>query len=265
MPGLRAPHPPEQRDQALHPLRGRGRGRCQSRPVPCAPVHEGLIADRIHTQLNSILNSHRTYLTGRGDHHAGRPLLPSLSNPSTRSQVSGMVHDQSATGSTLFIEPMAIVKLNNESPRTGDPGAEGDRGCPGFSQQPGRALILRSCRWTMAAVSHSWTFIFAKASTGPPATRCTAPVFQRYRGYIHIKDGRHPHCWIPQTAVPINVWLGKDFDLLIVTGPNTGGKTVSLKTVGLFHPHGPGRDCTSRPGKDPSWQCIRRGVCRYRR
>ena len=74
-------------------------------------------------------------------------------------------------------------------------------------------------------------FIFAKSALARHY-RCSAPVFND-RGYIHIKDGRHP-LLDPKTVVPISVWLGKDFDLLIVTGPNTGGKTVSLKTVGLF-------------------------------
>ena len=74
-------------------------------------------------------------------------------------------------------------------------------------------------------------FIFAKAALSHQY-RCSAPVFND-KGYINIKDGRHP-LLDQKKAVPINVWLGKDFDLLIVTGPNTGGKTVSLKTVGLF-------------------------------
>lgn len=74
-------------------------------------------------------------------------------------------------------------------------------------------------------------FIFAKAGLARHY-KCSAPVFND-KGYIHIKDGRHP-LLNPQAVVPINVWLGREFDLLIVTGPNTGGKTVSLKTVGLF-------------------------------
>ena len=78
-------------------------------------------------------------------------------------------------------------------------------------------------------------FIFAKAALSR-IYNCSMPKFNR-KGYIHIKDGRHP-LLDPKKVVPINIWMGRDFDLLIVTGPNTGGKTVSLKTVGSVYPDG---------------------------
>ena len=187
-----------------------------------------VIAGRVHTQLNSILNSSRTYLqeaviTMRD----GRYCLPVKAEH--KGQVPGMVHDQSSTGSTVFIEPMAIVKLNNEL----------------------RELEIqekREIEFVLAALSGELTpyteaialnlellagldFIFAKAALSRHYN-CSEPKFNDRR-YVHIKDGRHP-LLDPKLVVPINIYLGDDFDLLIVTGPNTGGKTVSLKTVGLF-------------------------------
>ena len=185
-------------------------------------------ADRIHTQLNSILNSHRTYLQDAViTMRDGRYCLPVKSE--YKSQVSGMVHDQSATGSTLFIEPMAIVKLNNEI-----------RELEIQEQKEIEAVLASLINQTAPHIEElqldmellaQLDFIFAKAALSHQY-RCTAPIFND-KGYINIKDGRHP-LLDQKKAVPINVWLGKDFDLLIVTGPNTGGKTVSLKTVGLF-------------------------------
>ena len=185
-------------------------------------------ADRIHTQLNSILNSHRTYfqdavITMRD----GRYCLPVKSE--YKSQVSGMVHDQSATGSTLFIEPMAIVKLNNEIRELEiQEQKEIEAVLASLSNQT--APHIEELQLDMELLAQL-DFIFAKAALSHQY-RCTAPIFND-KGYINIKDGRHP-LLDQKKAVPINVWLGKDFDLLIVTGPNTGGKTVSLKTVGLF-------------------------------
>ena len=185
-------------------------------------------ADRIHTQLNSILNSHRSYLQDAViTMRDGRYCLPVKSE--YKSQVSGMVHDQSATGSTLFIEPMAIVKLNNEI-----------RELEIQEQKEIEAVLASLSNQTAPHIDElqldmellaQLDFIFAKAALSHQY-RCSAPVFND-KGYINIKDGRHP-LLDQKKAVPINVWLGKDFDLLIVTGPNTGGKTVSLKTVGLF-------------------------------
>lgn len=185
-------------------------------------------ADRIHTQLNSILNSHRTYLQDAViTMRDGRYCLPVKSE--YKSQVSGMVHDQSATGSTLFIEPMAIVKLNNEIRELEiQEQKEIEAVLASLSNQT--APHIEELQLDMELLAQL-DFIFAKAALSHQY-RCTAPIFND-KGYINIKDGRHP-LLDQKKAVPINVWFGKDFDLLIVTGPNTGGKTVSLKTVGLF-------------------------------
>ena len=185
-------------------------------------------ADRIHTQLNSILNSHRTYLQDAViTMRDGRYCLPVKAE--YKSQVSGMVHDQSATGSTLFIEPMAIVKLNNEIRELEiQEQKEIEAVLAALSNEA--APHIEELRLNMELLAQL-DFIFAKAALSRQY-RCSAPVFND-KGRIHIKDGRHP-LLDPQKVVPINIWLGKNFDLLIVTGPNTGGKTVSLKTVGLF-------------------------------
>ena len=146
-----------------------------------------------------------------------------------KSQFAGMVHDQSATGSTLFIEPMAIIKLNNELRELE------------LKEQKEIEMILAALSTELVPYIEPITtdfeilttldFIFAKAALSR-IYNCSMPKFNR-KGYIHIKDGRHP-LLDPKKVVPINIWMGRDFDLLIVTGPNTGGKTVSLKTVGLF-------------------------------
>ena len=186
------------------------------------------INDRIHTQLNSILNSSRTYLQDAViTMRDGRYCLPVRSE--YKNQVSGMVHDQSATGSTLFLEPMAIIQLNNEL-RTLE-----------IQEHKEIEAVLADLSNQLAPYTESLAvnlelltrldFIFAKASLSRHY-KCSQPRFNQ-QGRIHIKDGRHP-LLDPQKVVPITVWLGDGFDLLIVTGPNTGGKTVSLKTVGLF-------------------------------
>ncbi len=186
------------------------------------------INDRIHTQLNSILNSSRTYLQDAVvTMRDGRYCLPVRSE--YKNQVSGMVHDQSATGSTLFVEPMAIIQLNNEL-RTLE-----------IQENKEIEAVLADLSNQLAPYAESLAlnleilarldFIFAKAALSRHY-KCSEPKFNQ-DGQIHIKDGRHP-LLDPQKVMPITVWLGENFDLLIVTGPNTGGKTVSLKTVGLF-------------------------------
>ena len=146
-----------------------------------------------------------------------------------RSQVPGMIHDQSSTGSTLFIEPMAVIKLNNDFKELL------------MKEQQEIEKILSVLSEKAAAVTEilaedyriltALDFIFARAMMAKDM-KATRPIFNTER-QIHIKDGRHP-LLDPKKAVPITVRLGDDFDLLIITGPNTGGKTVSLKTVGLF-------------------------------
>ena len=186
------------------------------------------IQDRIHTQLNSILNSSRTYLqeaviTMRD----GRYCLPVKAEH--KNQVAGMVHDQSSTGSTLFIEPMAIIRLNNDL-RTLEIQEQKEIEAVLADLSNQLAPYQEELRNDLDVLTHL-DFVFAKAALSRHY-KCSAPVFNRDR-YINIKDGRHP-LLDPEKAVPINIHLGKEFDLLIVTGPNTGGKTVSLKTVGLF-------------------------------
>ena len=188
-----------------------------------------LTNDKIHSQLTGMLNSsYRTYLqdaviTMRNDRYC-IPVKAEYKN-----QVPGMVHDQSSTGSTLFIEPAAVVALNNQLKELALKEQEEIK----------RILIDLSAQ----ASNHKETisqnqkimttldFIFAKASLAMEQN-ATAPLFNT-DGYVNIRKGRHP-LLDKKKVVPIDVYLGKDFDLLIITGPNTGGKTVSLKTVGLF-------------------------------
>lgn len=186
------------------------------------------INSRIHTQLNSILNSNRSYLQDAViTMRDGRYCLPVKAEH--KGQVSGMVHDQSATGSTLFIEPMAIIKLNNELRELEiQEQKEIEAVLADLSNQ--LSPYLDELENNLEILS-KLDFIFAKASLSKHY-KCSEPIFNK-RGYINIKDGRHP-LLDPQKVVPITIHLGNEFDLLIVTGPNTGGKTVSLKTVGLF-------------------------------
>ena len=187
-----------------------------------------IVGGRVHTQLNSILNSSRTYLQDAViTMRDGCYCLPVKAE--YKSQVPGMVHDQSSTGSTVFIEPLAIVKLNNElSELEIQEKREIEFVLAALSSQlmPYTDAILSDL-----SILAELDFIFAKAALSRHYN-CVEPKFNNKR-YINIKDGRHP-LLNPKQVVPINIWVGDSFDLLIVTGPNTGGKTVSLKTVGLF-------------------------------
>ena len=186
--------------------------------------------ESIRARINQILNSqeNRTLLqdaivTMRG----GRYVVPLKAEH--RARMPGIVHDQSASGATIFVEPQVIVDLNNELRELE------------IREQKEIEMVLAAL--SMELVPYVETilinlklltkldFIFARAALARHYN-CSMPKFNK-NGYIHIKDGRHP-LLDPKKVVPINVYLGKDFDLLIVTGPNTGGKTVSLKTVGLF-------------------------------
>ena len=188
-----------------------------------------LTSEKIHSQLTSMLNGpYRTYLqdaviTTRNNRYC----IPVKSEYKT--QVNGMVHDQSATGSTFFIEPAAVVSLNNELKELD------------LREQEEIHIILA----TLSAQAGEHTeeladnqkimtaldFIFAKAELAMDMN-ATEPLFHTEHS-INIRKGRHP-LLDKKKVVPIDIHLGKDFDLLIITGPNTGGKTVSLKTVGLF-------------------------------
>lgn len=191
---------------------------------------KNIAADRIHTELNKILNSPstRTYLqdyviTTR----QGRFCLPVKSE--YKSLMPGMVHDQSSTGSTVFIEPAAVVKLNNDIRELE------------LKEQAEIEVILadlsaKAAEYTDSLLSDyeiltNLDCIFAKALLSRHFN-CSRPVMNN-KGIVNIKKGRHPLIE-PHTVVPIDIYLGTDFNLLIITGPNTGGKTVSLKTVGLL-------------------------------
>ncbi|WP_099469508.1 endonuclease MutS2 [Konateibacter massiliensis] len=185
--------------------------------------------DKIHSQLNSMVNgSARSYLqdaviTMRN----GRYCIPVKSE--YKGQVPGMVHDQSSTGSTIFIEPMSVVKLNNDIKELL------------LKEQEEIERILAEL--SDLAAQHTEVlqedfeiltkldFIFAKGQLSLEH-KGSEPVFNT-EGRIELKNSRHP-LLDKDKVVPINIRLGDDFDLLIVTGPNTGGKTVSLKTVGLL-------------------------------
>jgi DNA mismatch repair protein MutS2 len=185
--------------------------------------------DKIHSQLTSMINgSYRTYLqdavvTMRDNRYC----IPVKSE--YKGQVPGMVHDQSSTGSTFFIEPAAIVNLNNELKELA------------LQEQEEIEAILADL--SAAAAAHTDTlannqkamtaldFIFAKAALAMEQN-ATMPIFNTEHK-IKIRQGRHP-LLDKKKVVPIDIQLGYDFNLLIITGPNTGGKTVSLKTVGLL-------------------------------
>lgn len=185
--------------------------------------------DKVHSTLNAMVNgSIRSYLQDAVvTMRDGRYCLPVKAE--YRSQVPGMIHDQSATGSTLFVEPMAVVKLNNDFKELLiKEQQEIEKILASLSEIAAQYIeLLLDDYKTLIQLD----FIFAKAMLAKEM-KASRPRFNT-KGYIHIKDGRHP-LLDPKKVVPINIYLGKDFNLLIVTGPNTGGKTVSLKTVGLF-------------------------------
>ena len=186
--------------------------------------------DRIREKLNQMIHSSAMQkvlqdpiITMRGD----RYVLPVRAE--FRSSVPGLVHDQSASGATLFIEPMAAVEMGNELKQWE------------LREQQEIARILAALSAAVAPYAAQildtvgllaeLDFIFAKGLLSRRFV-CVQPKMNR-DGYLHIIRGRHPLI-DPDKVVPETVWLGKDFTTLVVTGPNTGGKTVTLKTVGLF-------------------------------
>ncbi|MCM1254122.1 MAG: endonuclease MutS2 [Clostridium sp.] len=188
-----------------------------------------LTNEKIHSQLTSMINgSYRTYLqdavvTMRNNRYC----IPVKAE--YKGQVSGMVHDQSSTGSTFFIEPAAVVSLNNELKELE------------LKEQEEIEIILadlsaQAGMYTTELANNqrimtTLDFIFAKASLAMEQN-ASMPIFNTEH-HLHIRKGRHP-LLDKKKVVPIDISLGTDFDLLIITGPNTGGKTVSLKTVGLL-------------------------------
>lgn len=186
--------------------------------------------DKIRAQMNAMMNNTtiRSYLQDTViTMRDGRYCLPVKAE--AKSQVPGMIHDQSATGSTLFIEPMAVVNLNNEYKelllREQD---EIEVILANLSNLVGSYVLPLQTDYQLLT---ELDFIFAKAAYAKEYNGAQ-PLFNN-EGRIHIRKGRHP-LLDKKKVVPIDVTLGEDFHLLIVTGPNTGGKTVSLKTVGLL-------------------------------
>ncbi|MEG1139684.1 MAG: endonuclease MutS2 [Lachnospiraceae bacterium] len=186
--------------------------------------------EKIRNQMNSMLNNQDTrghlqdnVITMRN----GRYCLPVKSD--AKGQIPGMIHDQSATGSTFFIEPMAVVKLNNDLTELAiKEQAEIDVILSTLSNLVGEQVdALRFDYRTLIQLD----FIFAKAALAKEYNG-VAPIFNT-NGIIRIRQGRHP-LLDKKRVVPIDIHLGDSFDQLIITGPNTGGKTVSLKTVGLL-------------------------------
>lgn len=185
--------------------------------------------EKIHSQLTSMVNgAYRTFLqdaviTMRDNRYC----IPVKAE--YKSQVSGMVHDQSSTGSTFFIEPAAVVNLNNQLKELDLQEQEEIEVILGHLSS--QAAVHTSELAADQKIMTTLDFIFAKAKLAMEQN-ATEPIFNTEH-YIQIRKGRHP-LLDKKKAVPIDVRLGKDFDLLVITGPNTGGKTVSLKTVGLF-------------------------------
>lgn len=185
--------------------------------------------DKIHGQLTSMLSgSYRTYLqdaviTMRNNRYC----IPIKAE--YKGQVNGMIHDQSATGSTYFVEPAAVVELNNKLRELElEEKEEIGRILAELSAQAGaHTEELADDLKIMTLLD----FIFAKAELAMDMN-ATEPLFNEDHS-INIRKGRHP-LLDKKKVVPIDIHLGRDFDLLVITGPNTGGKTVSLKTVGLF-------------------------------
>lgn len=185
--------------------------------------------DRIHSQLNSMINgSLRTYLqdavvTMRDDRYC----IPVKAE--YKGQVPGMIHDQSSTGSTFFIEPAAIVNLNNELKELSLKEKEEIEAI--LASLSAQAAAHTEALLTDQEAMTQLDFIFAKANLAMEQN-ASMPLFNTEHR-IHIRKGRHPLI-NEKTVVPVDILLGTDFDLLIITGPNTGGKTVALKTVGLL-------------------------------
>jgi len=186
--------------------------------------------DKVRDQLQSVIRSgaykdmlQDAIVTLRGD----RFCVPVKADQ--RANFPGMVHDQSATGATVFMEPLAVVQLNNKIKELH------------FEEKREEERILMKLSGQVADEAEILTasinnltyldFVFAKGELSL-AQEATPPVFND-RGYIHITKGRHP-LLKPDTVVPTDIWLGGEFSMLLITGPNTGGKTVALKTVGLL-------------------------------
>ena len=186
--------------------------------------------ERLRAKLNSYVSTPEyqkalqdNVITMRGD----RYVIPVKKE--YKGAIHGLVHDRSASGATLYVEPMAIVEMNNELKMLlADEKAEIERILREFTS---RVAVISDELTADYEIITSMDVIFARASYAL-TTHATEPILNA-RGYINIKKGRHP--LIPrEKVVPVSVSIGKDYNILLITGPNTGGKTVSLKLVGLF-------------------------------
>lgn len=186
--------------------------------------------ESVKNKLNSIITSpkYRKYLQDEiVTVREGRYVVPVKQE--YRNKVPGLIHDQSASGVTLFIEPMAVVELNNELKELE------------IKERKEIEKILTNLTNMVADKSKTilenikvlehLDFIFAKGKLALDL-KGTKPILNK-EGYINIKQGKHPILEV-EKVVPIDVYIGKDFQTLVITGPNTGGKTVTLKTVGLL-------------------------------
>lgn len=186
--------------------------------------------ERLRAKLNSYISMPEyrnalqdTLVTMRGD----RYVIPVKRE--FKGAINGLVHDRSASGATLYVEPMAIVEMNNELKMLlADEKAEIDRILREFTT---RVAVIADELLSDYEIIVSLDVIFARAAYAIE-TRATLPILNQ-RGYINIKKGRHPLI-DKDRVVPVSLSLGKEYSVLLITGPNTGGKTVSLKLAGLF-------------------------------
>jgi DNA mismatch repair protein MutS2 len=186
--------------------------------------------ESIKDKLNEIIRSSKyqkyvqeSIVTMRGD----RYVVPVKQE--YRSEIPGLIHDSSASGATIFIEPMSVVEANNKIRELKiKEQAEIERI---LSELTGEVLQILTSLKSNVSILTSLDFIFAKARLSLDYN-CVCPKLNNERRIV-IKKGRHP-LLDPKCVVPTDFWIGQDFDTLVVTGPNTGGKTVTLKTVGLF-------------------------------
>lgn len=185
--------------------------------------------DKIHSELMKMVNTtYRTYLQDAVvTMRDGRYCIPVKAE--YKSNVPGMIHDQSGSASTFFIEPAAVVNLNNELRQLA------------IEEEKEIEVILAKLSLdlsehldeikTNTKVLTELDFIFAKGNLALDM-KASRPFYNQF-GHVNLKKARHP-LLDKNKVVPINIKLGYDFDLLVITGPNTGGKTVALKTIGLL-------------------------------
>lgn len=186
------------------------------------------INSRIHNELNSILLKHKDFLMDNVISLRGTSYVIPI-KAEYKNKVQGIVHGQSQSGSTYFIEPLSIVNMNNELKE--------------IENEEKKEIEIILYNLSKAILPYSDTlktnqellvyldFCFAKAKFSN-SLNANEAIFNK-NFYINLKEARHP-LLNKDSVVPINISLGKDYNLLIITGPNTGGKTVALKTVGLF-------------------------------